>query len=320
MSGNDTELIQSVEQDAILSTSLRRARKYRLRRAVVDAEGGGVVTGTNKWFVLAVLFGFVLYAVGPLWWLVVSATKTKQDLYTSNGLWFADFNLFKNLHDLFTYQNGAYATWLGNSVLYSLSSSIGLTLVSLAAGYGLAKFQYRGRGLTMGFVIGSFLIPGALLTIPSYLLYVRIGIFDTIWAMILPGFFSAFSVYLAKVYCEGAIPTELMEAARIDGAGEYRIFFRIGLRLMTTAGATIFLLHFVGVWNNFFGPLVFLRSSQRWPVMLGLYSWLQRGTDTQYDLTGLVITGSLVASIPMILLMISMQRYWKSGVTLGSLK
>ena len=90
--------------------------------------------------------------------------------------------------------------------------------------------------------------------------------------------------------------------------------------LLAAFAATIFLLHFVGSWNGFFGPLVFLRDSDKWPVMLGLYSWLQRGVDSTVDLTSLVITGSLVATIPMVLLMIAMQRYWKSGVTMGSLK
>ncbi|MFC7876577.1 carbohydrate ABC transporter permease [Isoptericola sp. NPDC057391] len=293
-------------------------RPARRRREEVEAAAAS--RGANRWFVLAALFAFVLYSVGPVWWLIVAATKTKQQLYRTNGLWFADLNLVENLQALFTYQDAIYPRWLANTALYGLASSVGLTLVSLAAGYGLARYSYRGKGLTMAFVIGSFLIPGVLLTIPSYLLYVRLGIFDTVWSMILPGFFSAFSVYLAKVYAQGAVPAELMEAARLDGAGEYRIFFQIGLRLLSTAGATIFLLHFVGTWNAFMGPLVFLRTAEKWPVMVGLYSWLQRGTDSQYDLTGLVITGALVASIPMVLLMISMQRYWKSGVTLGSLK
>ncbi|MGX9898769.1 carbohydrate ABC transporter permease [Arthrobacter sp. SA17] len=148
----------------------------------------------------------------------------------------------------------------------------------------------------------------------------QLGMYDTIWAMIIPAFFSPFAVYLAKIYTEGAVPSELLEAARIDGAGEYRIFFQIAFRLLTTAGATIFLLHFVGSWNAFFGPMVFLRGADKWPVMLGLYSWLQRGTDSTVDLTGLVITGSLVATIPMVILMIAMQRYWRSGVAMGSLK
>lgn len=298
-----------------------RLRKRQLKS--MDDDDSSELSGRrggSRWLVLIGLVLFALYSVGPAWWLIVSATKSKEDLYTTNAMWFADFKLFDNLASLFTYQDGIFGTWMWNSTLYAFAGSLGHTVVSMAAGYGLAMYSFRGRGTTMGFVIGSFLIPGALLTIPSYLLFVQMGLYDTIWAMIIPAFFSPFAVYLAKIYAEGAVPGELLEAARIDGAGEYRIFFQISSRLMTTAGATIFLLHFVGSWNAFFGPLVFLRGADKWPVMLGLYSWLQRGTDSTVDLTGMVITGSLVATIPMVVLMIAMQRYWRSGVAMGSLK
>ncbi|WP_277209356.1 carbohydrate ABC transporter permease [Isoptericola croceus] len=297
-----------------LSVRGRAARRANAEREIAAA------TGTSRWVVLGVLVLLAGYAVGPLWWLVVASTKSKQHLYTTNGLWFADFNLWHNLQALFTYQNAIFGRWLWNTVLYSGLGSLGMTIIALAAGYALAKYQYRGRGLTMGFIIASFLIPGTLMLVPSFVLLTNLGMYDTIWAMILPGMFSSFSVYLAKVYAEGAVPTELMEAARIDGAGEYRIFFGMSLRLMTTAGATIFLLHFVGSWNTFMWPLVFLKGAEKWPVMLGLYSWLQRGVSTEVDVTSLVITGSLVSTIPMVILMIAMQRYWRSGVTIGSLK
>nr|WP_269778425.1 carbohydrate ABC transporter permease [Microbacterium sp. MAH-37] len=293
----------------------------RLRtRAVAAEDTGGAARGASKWFVLTGLILFTIYSVGPAWWLIVSATKSREQLYTTNGLWFADFRLFDNLTELFKYENGSFGVWLWNSFLYSTAGSIGQTIIALAAGYGLAMYQFRGRATSMAFIIGSFLIPGALLTIPAYLLFVQLGIFNTIWSMIIPAFFGPFSVYLAKVYTEGAVPPELLEAARIDGAGEYRIFFSIGLRLLTTAGATIFLLHFVAAWNSFYGPLIMLRDRTLWPVMLGLYSWLGRGADSEIDVTTLVITGSLVATIPMVLLMVAMQRYWRAGVTMGSLK
>jgi multiple sugar transport system permease protein len=300
-------------------TDVRGARRRRLA-AHADEFSGSAARGASKWVVLTGLIVFTIYSVGPAWWLIVSATKSREQLYTTNGLVFADFKLFDNLVALFSYENGSFGLWLWNSVLYATVGSIGQTIVALAAGYGLAMYRYRGRGTSMAFLIGSFLIPGALLTIPAYLLFVQLGIFNTVWSMIIPAFFGPFSVYLAKVYTEGAVPAELLEAARIDGAGEYRTFFSIGLRLLTTAGATIFLLHFVGAWNSFYGPLIMLRDRDLWPVMLGLYSWLGRGADSEIDVTTLVITGSLVATVPMMLLMIAMQRYWRTGVTMGSLK
>jgi multiple sugar transport system permease protein len=299
---------------------VRAARRRRRLAAQADESAGSAARGASKWVVLTGLILFTIYSVGPAWWLIVSATKSREQLYTTNGLFFADFKLFDNLTALFAYENGSFGLWMWNSFLYATVGSIGQTIVALAAGYGLAMYQYRGRGTSIAFLIGSFLIPGALLTIPSYLLFVQLGIFNTIWSMIIPAFFGPFSVYLAKVYAEGAVPAELLEAARIDGAGEYRTFFSIGLRLLTTAGATIFLLHFVGAWNSFYGPLIMLRDRDLWPVMLGLYSWLGRGADSEIDVTTLVITGSLVATIPMMLLMVAMQRYWRTGVTMGSLK
>ena len=314
----DSPRIEEEVQKSALK-SRRRPRPRKIREGDDSSELSGKRGGSRVVVIIGLVL-FALYSIGPAWWLIVSSTKTKEDLYTTDAMWFANFSLFDNLYSLFTYQDGIFGLWMWNSTLYAFAGSIGHTLISLAAGYGLAMYSFRGKGTTMGFIIGSFLIPGALLTIPSYLLFVQLGMYDTIWAMIIPAFFSPFAVYLAKIYTEGAVPSELLEAARIDGAGEYRIFFQIAFRLLTTAGATIFLLHFVGSWNAFFGPMVFLRGADKWPVMLGLYSWLQRGTDSTVDLTGMVITGSLVATIPMVVLMIAMQRYWRSGVAMGSLK
>ena len=290
------------------------------RRYDDDLPAGHHPSRLSRTLVWTGLALFLIYSIAPVWFLIVSATKSQRDLYTTNGLWFADFHLFDNARDLFTYHDGIFLRWLANTLLYGVAGTVGMTVICVACGYALAMYQFRGRGILMGCIIASFLIPGALLTIPSFLLYTRLHIVDTPWAIIVPHFFSAFSVYLAKVYAEGAIPPELLEAARVDGAGEYRAFFTIGARLMTTGSATIFLLGFVGSWNSFFGPLVFLRGEQKWTVMLGLYSWLNVKMDRSVDLTGLVIVGSIVSLVPIVALMLSMQRYWRSGITLGSLK
>ncbi|GLY08507.1 carbohydrate ABC transporter permease [Actinoplanes sp. NBRC 101535] len=275
---------------------------------------------TPRILVLTGLTLFTVYSLAPMWFLLVSSTKSQHDLYNTNGLWFADFRLWENLKMLFTYNDGIFLRWMANSIWYGVASTVGMTIICIACGYGLAMYRFPGRGVLMACVIGSFLVPGALLTIPSFLLFTDLGLVDTPWAVILPGFFAPLSVYLAKVYAEGAIPPELLEAARIDGAGEYRIFFQIGVRLMSTGAATIFLLGFIGAWNAFYFPLVFLRGEQKWTAMLGLYSWLNVKVENSLDLTSLVEAGALVSLIPMVALMLSMQRYWRSGITLGSLK
>ncbi|MEU6506390.1 carbohydrate ABC transporter permease [Streptomyces sp. NPDC046942] len=260
------------------------------------------------------------YSLFPVWWLLVSATKNRTALYQSNGLWFSGWHLWDNVREVFTYQDGIFLRWTANSLLYAGVGSLGGTVVALAAGYGLARFDFPGRNVIFACVVGSFLIPIALLTLPLYLLFSSIGLVDTPWAMLIPCLINPFSVYLAKVYTEATIPYELLEAARLDGAGELRIFVSIVLRMMTTGGATVFLLAFVNTWNAFFLPLTVLRGKENWTLNIGLYNWSGTRMESGVDLTGLVLTGALLSIVPMAVMMVAMRRYWRTGVTLGALK
>lgn len=282
---------------------------------------GGTARRRSDRFVLAGLVLFALYSVFPVWWLIVAATKNQTGLYQTNGLWFSGMHLGANLRQLFTYDGGVFLRWVGNSFLYAGVGSLGGTIVAMAAGYGLARFDFPGKGVAFAFVVGSFLVPTAMLTLPLYLLFSKIGLVDTPWAVLLPCFVNPFSVYLAKVYTDSAVPSEVLEAARLDGAGEVRIFFSIVLRMMGTGGATVFLLAFVGTWNSFFLPLTMLRGEHNWTLTLGLYDWTgERLVPGGVDLTSLVLTGALLSIIPLAVMMIAMRRYWRSGVALGAIK
>ena len=263
---------------------------------------------------------FALYSVAPIWWLIVNSTKDRQDLYNSNGLWFAEFNLGTNLQELATYNDGLFFRWVGNTVFYAGVGAAVCTLISIAAGYSLSKFRYAGHGVGLGLVIGSFLVPSTLITVPLFLLFSQLGMVDTVWAVLIPLFISPFGVYLAKVYVDGAVPDELLEAARLDGASELRTFFQVVLPMMRTGAATVFVLLFVSNWNNFFLPLTMLRGSDKWTLAVGLYSWFVNRSDTSVDRTALTIVGALISIIPLAVVMISMQRYWRTGVALGAIK
>jgi multiple sugar transport system permease protein len=289
---------------------------------VVDTAGAPA-SRTTKFVVAGGLTMFLVYSVAPVWWLVVNATKNSRDLLLTNGLWFADLNLAANLRQIASYQDGIFLRWTANSLLYAVVGAGVGTLVALAAGYGLARFSYRGRSLSLALVVASFLIPYSMLTLPLYLLFSRMGLTNTVWAVLIPTFINPFSVYLAKVYIEGAVPPELLEAARIDGAGEVRIFFSIVVRMLTTAGATIFLLAFVASWNGFFLPITMLQDSRHWTMTLGLYNWLRQSqvsNASTIDFTSIVITGSLLSVIPLAAVMLALQRFWRTGVSLGALK
>ncbi|WP_026923784.1 carbohydrate ABC transporter permease [Glycomyces arizonensis] len=300
-----------------------RPKRRRPSRAAEEMPVGHGQSRRSQLFVLAGLGLFFVYSVAPIWWLVVSATKDQRDLYASpgvEGLWFGDLNLLENLKLVLTYDDGVFARWTVNTIFYSGTGALVSTLIALAAGYGIAKFRFRGRRIALGFIVATFLVPGMLLAFPLYLLFTKMGLVDTVWAVLIPSFVNAFSVYLAKVYCDSSVPDELLDAARVDGAGEVRLFFQIVVRIMTSGAATIFLLAFVGAWNSFFLPLMMLRGSDKWTLALGLYSWAGKRVESGTDLTSLVIMGSLLSTIPLAVFMIAMARFWRSGVTLGSLK
>lgn len=263
---------------------------------------------------------FAIYSVAPVWWLIVNATKDRRDLYNSNGLWFAEMNFGENLRQIVAYQDGIFFRWVGNTLLYAAGGAAVATAISIAAGYSISHFRYKGRSVALGVLIGSFLIPSTLITVPLFILFARIGLVDTVWSVLIPLAISPFGVYLCKVYADSTVPAELLEAARLDGASEFRTFWQVVVPMMRTAGATVFVLLFVGNWNNFFLPLTMLRGSDKWPLAVGLYSWFANKNDSIADRTTLTITGALLSVIPLAIVMISMQRYWRSGVAMGALK
>ena len=284
------------------------------------ASGGGVrPTRRAVALTTGLLVLFLIYSLAPTWFLIVSATKNQTDLYSTFGLWFSSNHLADNMQEIWTYHDGVFTRWIGNSVLYSTLGAAGSTLVSLAAGYGLSKFDFRGRGALVAVIVGASLLPSTLLAFPLYLVFAQIGLTNTIWSVLIPYFINPFGVYLGKVYADSSVPTELMEAARLDGAGELRIFWSVALRLMRTGGITIFMLVFIDIWNNFFLPLFMLTGERTFPVSLGLYSWLQQA-QTARDMNTLVLTGSLLSIVPLAVFMFALQKYWRSGILMGSLK
>ncbi len=267
---------------------------------------------------------FTLYFLIPFVWLLVSATKSQSDLFGTFGLWFApNFNLFSNLSQVFTYNNGIFGRWLLNTLLYAGVGSVVGTFLAAMAGYALAKYVFRGRNLLFSVILGSILVPATTLALPLYLMMSKVGLTNTIWAVLLPSLVNPFGVYLARIYAASSVPDELLEAGRIDGAGEFRIFTTITLRLLTPALVTILLFGFVGIWTNFFLPLIMFSDPSLFPITVGLQSWnvtaSNAGANTQ-TIYNLIVTGALVSSIPLLIGCIILQRFWRGGLGAGSVK
>ncbi|MBV7282255.1 carbohydrate ABC transporter permease [Corynebacterium sp. TAE3-ERU30] len=272
-------------------------------------------TATAKMATRITLVIVAIYFLFPVYWLVVSSTKATGDLVTTNGLLPAEPHLAENFNSLTNYGTGDFWRSILNSVLYSGGSAIIGVLVSVAAGYAIAKFRFAGRNVALVVIMGGLLMPVALLTVPLYLLFSQIGLVNTPWAIILPGAVSPFGVFLARIYAE-TVPDELLEAARIDGAGEFRIFFTIVLRLLAPAMVTIFLFIFVAAWNNFLLPLMMVTDPHLKPVTVVLYGMMSYFNADK----GAVLLGSLMGVLPMIILFLGLQRFWQSGLSAGAVK
>ncbi|WP_369275257.1 carbohydrate ABC transporter permease [Streptomyces sp. R11] len=271
----------------------------------------GVVNG-----LLIVAAGYTLL---PVTWLLFAATKNHRDLFATSGFAFGDFNLLTNLHQALTFNDGIYLRWFGNSVLYSVIGSAASTFICAATGYAFDKYDFRGKEKLFGLVLGGVLVPTTVIQLPMYLLATKAGVVNTYWALLLPALVNPFGVYLARVFSEGYVPNEILEAARVDGAGELRTFARIALPMLAPGFMTIFLFSFTASWNNFFGALVMLNDEQLYPVNLGLFMW-NSVTQQQPEFYSLVITGSLVAVAPLIVAFVCLQRFWRSGLTAGAVK
>ena len=265
---------------------------------------------------------FVLYTVLPLFWLFVNASKTQTDLFSTFGLWFGhDFALFSNIKETLTYKDGIFVRWLLNTLLYVVIGAGGATLLATMAGYGLAKFRFPGRRGVFSLILGAVAVPGTALAVPTFLLFSKMGLTNTPWAIIIPSLISPFGLYLIWVFAIEAVPTEILEAARMDGAGELRTFFTISLRLLSPGIVTVLLLTVVATWNNYFLPLIMLSDPKWYPLTVGLNQWnaQAKGVGAQ-PIYNLVLTGSLLAIIPIVMAFLLLQRYWQSGLTAGSVK
>jgi multiple sugar transport system permease protein len=285
------------------------------RRSGATRENPFSVGGATLFVVI-----FAFYFLIPIWWLIVASSKTRATLTTTNGLWFASpFKLMSNIGDVLTYQNGIYLRWLGNSLVYAGLGALGGTLLAGMAGYALAKYVFPGREIVFNVILAGVLVPATALALPLFLLFSKANATDTFWSVFLPSLVSPFGVYLARIYAAASVPNELLEASRLDGAGEFRRFFTLSLRLMKPAMVTIFLFQFVAIWNNFFLPLVMLQNTKLYPVTLGLYTWNSQTTQAP-ELQLFVIVGALVSIVPLILALLSLQRFWQSGLSAGGVK
>ncbi|WP_217140110.1 carbohydrate ABC transporter permease [Streptomyces sp. AC627_RSS907] len=266
---------------------------------------------------LTLLLGAV-YCLLPVAWVVIAATKSGSELFSTftflPGTGFAD-----NVSDLNAYRDGVYWQWMANSALYAGLGALLSTVVSAFSGYALAVYRFRGRETLFNVLLAGVLMPPVILAVPQYLLLAKADLTDSYLAVLLPQILSPYGVYLARIYASAAVPADVVEAGRMDGAGEWRIFTRVALPMMVPGLVTVFLFQFVAVWNNFLLPYIMLSDDEKFPITLGLYTLLEQGANTPALYT-LVITGAFLAVIPLVALFLVVQRFWSLDLLSGAVK
>ena len=275
-----------------------------------------------------ILVLFALFFLIPIAWLLLAGTKDNNALVHDNPFSFGSLSdLRANWDALMSFQDGAVKTWMKNSLVYSLAALLLTLLVSVPAGYALAKLDFKGRRPLLVVTLVVMLMPTASLVLPTFLEINYAHLVNTPLSVVLPYSFFPFGVYLTYIYFADALPSELLEAAKIDGCGEVRSFTTIALPLATPVVALVGFFSFVQNWNNFFLPYVMLPGSDAYPMPVGLTQMLTStpnfnpvvGANAEVSPPELVLA-TLVSAAPVLIIFLVAQRYLVSGLTAGATK
>jgi multiple sugar transport system permease protein len=276
----------------------------------------------GRLLIYAFLTVFALITIVPFVWMICAALKTQADFFTSRFLPAGD-GLFGIAWDRLTlHQFGRLFTELPvgramlNSVFFASVMSVGATLFSAAGGYALSKFQFRGREFVTTFTIGTVVLPAALLLGPGFETLYHLGLVDHYSGVILPGLAPAFGLYLFRQAMINSLPGDIIESARIDGCGEFRIFFQIVLPMMRPMISAYLIIVFIGVWNNFITPQIVLQSPELHPLSVAIFNLKGLYNDD----FSLIMAGTLVSIAPVMILFLILQKEFISGLTSGAVK
>jgi multiple sugar transport system permease protein len=245
----------------------------------------------------------------PFLWVITGSLRSLDEIRADPGAWFPQHVTLDNFVRLF--RTEGFARFLTNSIVVAGIVVIGNIVAASAAGYALAKFDFAGRRIAFGAVMAALMVPLSTVFVTQFVITVDLGLADTLTGIALPGVALPLSVFIMRQYAM-SVPDELLEAARIDGAGEFRIFFRIFLPLAGPAVATITIMSFLFSWNNFIWPLIVAQSMSSYTLPVGLAATSQAAAHvTDY---GLMLAGAIVVMLPILVLFLCLQRYFVQGV------
>ncbi|MFC8600074.1 carbohydrate ABC transporter permease [Isoptericola sp. NPDC057191] len=249
----------------------------------------------------------------PFVWMVISSLKDNNDVFTVPIQWIPDPVVWQNYVEI--WEKADMATWIKNTLVLSVGVTFLQVLTGSFAAYGFSKTRFPGRDTLFLLYVATIAVPWQAYMIPQFVMLSKMGLSNTLWAMLALQTFSAFGVFLMKQFYE-TVPEELSEAARIDGLSEYGIWRRIMVPLSVPAIASLVLITFTNTWNDYLGPLIYLRSPELWTLQIGLKSFIG-----QYNADyALIMTGSVISVLPIAIVFLLGQRYFIEGIATSGLK
>jgi multiple sugar transport system permease protein len=264
----------------------------------------------------ALLIAVAAILLLPFYWMLVSALKSNNEIFARPLQWWPDPIQWKNFGDTIGSRYFPYLRLLGNSVFFAGGVTIGTVLSCAAVGYGFARLRFPGRDLLFGITLATLMIPPIVTFIPTYVLFSKLQLIGGYTPLILPAFFgNAFFIFMMRQFFLG-VPRDLSDAARIDGAGEFRIFWQIMLPLVRPALMVVAVFSLLYTWHDFFGPLIYLQDKSQFPLSLGLYAFKSQRTAEWAK----IMMGAFLTTLPLIIVSLFTQRYFLRGIATTGLK
>lgn len=264
----------------------------------------------------ALLLSLALLWLIPFIWLIITSLKPLQQVFTRPPKWIPEPILWSNYVDALTSPGFPFLKLLGNSMFYSVLATLGVVLSCAIVAYGFARMRFVGHDFWFIVLLATMMLPGVVTMIPTYVLFRLVGWVGGYAPLIVPSFTgSAFFIFMLRQFFL-SLPWELTESARVDGAGELVIFWRIMLPLIRPALMVTVVFTFLGCWNDFMGPLIYLQNTNLYPLSLGLFAFMSRGERAWH----LLMAASLVVTTPIIIIFFLAQRQFIEGITMTGIK
>ena len=267
----------------------------------------------GKVLLYIVMIGLAIFTLIPFVWMISSSLKLDQEVFQYPIRWIPETFHWENYQLI--WERVPLLTYFKNTAFIAITVTILQTLTSSFAAYAFAKLQFKGRDILFLSYIATIAVPWQAYMLPQFIMMRSMGLYDTLWAMVTLQAFSAFGVFLMRQFYQG-IPTELCEAARIDGLSEYGIWARIMLPLSKAAIATLVIFTFVGTWNDYMGPMIYLTRDLNKTVQVGLRRFIQEYSSDYH----LIMAASLVSLLPVSVVFLCLQKYFIEGIATSGLK